>query len=218
VLDGFSCIPEAGFPVLKLFQQSDVVIPGQFVQQFLHKAFNSCWTIPFGSKLSSRLLRNCPAFQLAKHRLTNSASLQLTSSLLANSKFWPSLGKNLHILEIGAGKPLHLRKSRPQVIGQPSDDFGSPALLGLPGQNVPSDMPVEHDQFLVHRQHGTLLGVLNALLKFCQPISVALRRVAQVDGCFIHDFLLPTAFNAGSISLFLVSASFMVVQILSRSG
>ena len=45
---------------------------------------------------------------------------------------------------------------------QPFDDLGTPTLFGLPGQNVPTDLPVEQDQLVIYRQRRALLGGMDA--------------------------------------------------------
>lgn len=51
-------------------------------------------------------------------------------------------------------------------MGQPVDDLGAPALIGLPGQNIATDLPVEQHQFAVDRQSRPLLGAVNAVFQF----------------------------------------------------
>jgi hypothetical protein len=57
---------------------------------------------------------------------------------------------------------------------QPLDDFGTPALFGLPRQDVTPDVSVQQHQLTVHRQRGALLGGVNSAFEIGQPIGVAL--------------------------------------------
>jgi hypothetical protein len=66
----------------------------------------------------------------------------LSNSLLDNLPVRPRLGKGAHIHEVGAGETFHLREGVAQVVGQPVDDLGAPALFGLPGQNIAADLPI----------------------------------------------------------------------------
>ena len=96
-----------------------------------------------------------------------------------------------HVLEVAGRKPLHVRKSRAQVVRQPLDHLCPPALLGLPRQNVAPDLPVQQDQFAVHRQRSSLLGAVDAGFQVLQPVGVAVwgrhygRRDIRHDVAFI---------------------------------
>ena len=65
---------------------------------------------------------------------------------------------------------------------QPLDHLGTPALLGLPRQNVTSDMPVQQHLLAVYRQRGALLGAVNAAFEIGQPVGIALWGGGKADG------------------------------------
>jgi hypothetical protein len=98
---------------------------------------------------------------------------QLSNSLLDNCGIRPSLGKGAHIHQVGARKPLHVRESGAQIMRQPLDHLGPPALLGLPFQNIAPNLPVKQHQLAVYRQRRALLGGVDTGLQLRQPVGVA---------------------------------------------
>jgi hypothetical protein len=44
-----------------------------------------------------------------------------------------------------------------QIMRQPPNHLRTPALLRLPRQNIPSNLPIQQHQLTVQRQRGTLL-------------------------------------------------------------
>jgi len=56
---------------------------------------------------------------------------------------------------------------------QPLDHLRSPALRGLPRQNVAPDLPVQQDQLAVHRQRRALQGAVIMGSQVAQPVGVA---------------------------------------------
>ena len=63
----------------------------------------------------------------------------------------PSLGKGPHVLEVSRGESFHSGKLSPQVRCQAIDDLCTPAMLLLPGKDVPANLPVKQDEFPVDR-------------------------------------------------------------------
>ena len=100
------------------------------------------------------------------------APRQLSNSLLDDCGIGPGIGEGAHVEQIGAGKTFHLRESGAKVAGETLDDFGTPALLGLTGENVFPQLPIEGDEFTVDRERGALLRLMNADLELRQPSSV----------------------------------------------
>ncbi len=58
-------------------------------------------------------------------------------------------------------------------MGKTINDFRSPALASLPSEDVPSDRPVEQDQFAVDGQCGAYPGAADAGLKLLEKLRVA---------------------------------------------
>jgi hypothetical protein len=83
-------------------------------------------------------------------------------------------------------KALHVREGRAQVVRQTLDDFGAPALLGLALQDVPTDLPIQRHQFAVDRQSRPLLGGVNAVFHFDQPVGIAGWDLGQRHRFFAH--------------------------------
>ena len=109
---------------------------------------------------------------------------QLCKHRLHKFPLRPRLGKSPHVFEVARRKPLHLWEGGAQVVRQPLDDPGAPALRRLPGQDVPPDLPVEQHQFPVDRQRSALTGGVDALLELGQPSGVAFRRSREGYGSF----------------------------------
>ena len=59
---------------------------------------------------------------------------------------------------------------------QAVDDLRPPALLGLPRQDVASDLPVQQHKFPVDGQCGALLRGVYSALQLDEPGAVALGR------------------------------------------
>lgn len=58
-----------------------------------------------------------------------------------------------------------------QVLRQPLDHLGAPALRGLPGEDVAAELPIQQHQLAVHRQRSALLGAVDAALQAGRPAS-----------------------------------------------
>ena len=90
-------------------------------------------------------------------------SRQLSNSLLDNCGIRPRLGKPPHIHQVGPRESLHIRKCGTQILRQPLYDLRTPALFGLPREDVAADLPGEQHQFAVDRQRGALPGTKKML-------------------------------------------------------
>lgn len=73
-----------------------------------------------------------------------------------------------------------------QVLRQPLDDLGAPALRGLPRQNVSADLPVQQHQLTVDRQRGALLGSVDAGFELGQSAGLAFGCWGQLDRFVTH--------------------------------
>ncbi len=119
---------------------------------------------------------------------------QLSNSLLDKFGIRPRLGKSAHVHQVGPRKPFHRRKGQTQIVLQPLDHLRAPALIRLPRQDVPSDLPVQQHQFAVNRQRGTLLGAVDAGFELQQPVGVTLRQGYEGGRLVIHArALIPAA-------------------------
>lgn len=76
----------------------------------------------------------------------------------------PGLGKGSHIKQVRARESPHLRKFRLQVRRRSLDHLRTPALLLLPLQDVPADLPMQEDEFAVYRERRPDLRLLSAPL------------------------------------------------------
>ena len=97
---------------------------------------------------------------------------QLSNSLLDDYGIGPGFGEGAHVEQVGAGKAFHLGKGGAEVAGKALDDFGSPALLGLPGEDVFSKLLVERDELTIDRERGPLLRLMDAGLELREPSRV----------------------------------------------
>jgi hypothetical protein len=68
---------------------------------------------------------------------------QLSNSLLDNFSIGPDSGKCAHVHQVDARKPLHIRERGTQIVPQPRNHLGTPALFGLSLQDVVPDLPVK---------------------------------------------------------------------------
>ena len=100
------------------------------------------------------------------------APRQLSNSLLDDCGIGPGFGEGAHLEQVGAGKTFHLGKSGAQVTGKAVDDFGSPALLSLAGEDVVAELPVESDEFAIDRERGAWLCLMNAGLEVRQSCRI----------------------------------------------
>jgi hypothetical protein len=69
----------------------------------------------------------------------------LCSSLLHNCRVGPRLGEGAHVLEVPRREPPHVGELGAEIMGQPVDDLGAPAGLGLALEDIVADPPVEQD-------------------------------------------------------------------------
>jgi len=70
----------------------------------------------------------------------------LSNRLLDNYDIRPRLGKGAHIHQVGPRKALLVRESNAQIMRQPLDHLGAPALLGFPFKNVAPNLPTKQHQ------------------------------------------------------------------------
>ena len=87
---------------------------------------------------------------------------QLCKHLLHKFHLGPGLGKGTHVFQVAWRESLHVRKRRAQVMRQPVDHLGTPALGALAYQNVLAHLPVQAHQLAVDGQRRTLLGTVDA--------------------------------------------------------
>ena len=76
---------------------------------------------------------------------------------------WPCRGQAAHVLQVSRTEALHPGKLAAQIPGQPVDDFRSPTLGLLSGENVTSDGPVKEHQLPADGQGSAGLGCADAL-------------------------------------------------------
>src|SRR5262249_20856219 len=100
---------------------------------------------------------------------------QLSSSLLDNCFVGPSRRESPHIQQVSAREALHVWKGRPKILRQPVYHLASPALIVLSNEDLPPDVPVEENQFLVNRERRANLGLLDAIFDVGQQ--------GRVGGC-----------------------------------
>jgi hypothetical protein len=74
----------------------------------------------------------------------------LSNNLLDKWLVRPGLRKRPHIEQIGAGKPLHVRKFAVKVGSETLDDLCSPAGSGLAFEDLVADVPVEKYELPVY--------------------------------------------------------------------
>ena len=86
----------------------------------------------------------------------------------------PGVGKRAHVLQVARRKATHVREGSAQVVRQPVDHLGAPALGCLPRQDVAPDLPIQQQHLAVDRQRGALLRGVDAAFQFRQPVGVAL--------------------------------------------
>jgi hypothetical protein len=85
------------------------------------------------------------------------------------------LCKKRHVLQVSAGKSSYVREGFLQITRQPIDNLRPPALSLLPLLNLDADAVIKKDQLRIDGQGGPLPGLLNVMLKLCQPIGIAFR-------------------------------------------
>src|SRR5665647_1706965 len=79
---------------------------------------------------------------------------KLSHSLWDNCAFGPGGSHLTHVVDVAARQSAHVRVSRPQVIREPVDDPGTPALGALPVQDGLADCPVQLDDLGVDHPRG----------------------------------------------------------------
>jgi hypothetical protein len=80
---------------------------------------------------------------------------------------------NPHVEQVGPGQAFHLRKLRPEVLGQPADDPAPPAFRLLALQDGPADGPVQPDQLRVDRPQCPGACGPDPVLEFTEELGVA---------------------------------------------
>ncbi len=98
----------------------------------------------------------------------------------------PRFGERSHILETARAKSLDARKLDLQVVRQPVDHPGAPALGSLPGQDVASDRPVEQNQLPADRKGGPNLSPFDSTLQVREQFWVPGRGLQAI----FHQFSL----------------------------
>lgn len=96
-----------------------------------------------------------------------------TENSLLRDRTRPSPGCRGHVLEVAAGEPWHVRELGSQVVGEPVDHAGSPALSGLTVHNRPTDRPVQAQQLGVDDAMRAQLRASNLGLESGQQVAVA---------------------------------------------
>jgi len=79
---------------------------------------------------------------------------QLCNKLLHNRLLGPRLGERAHIFKVAQPEALDAREPGLEIMGQPVDDFGAPALGVLTGEDIATDRPVEQDELAVDSECG----------------------------------------------------------------
>jgi hypothetical protein len=82
---------------------------------------------------------------------------QLCNNLLHKLLVPPRLREAPHVLEVANAKALRNQGIPFPDPGKPINDFGSPTLCLLGGENIPANRPIEHDQFSIDGEAGTKL-------------------------------------------------------------
>ena len=106
------------------------------------------------------------------------APWQLRNRLFRNCIFGEGQCQKLHGQEIAGRKAFHSWKCLPQVMGQPVNDPGAPALLLLALEDDFSRLPVSRDNDRIGREDSPNSGVLEVALNFLQRGDVSLRQVS----------------------------------------
>jgi len=101
--------------------------------------------------------------------------------VLEHFSLGPCGSKRAHVAEAAHGEATRTRKSRPQVGGQPLDDFRATTtaaipLAGLALQDLATDLPVNLDQLRVDRPRSPRLSAADATLDVLEKLLVALGR------------------------------------------
>jgi len=90
------------------------------------------------------------------------APRQLCNRVLHNCRVGPGFGEGAHVFEIAGRKALDGGEGEAEVGGELVDDPGAPALLPLAEEDFAPEVPVEQDEFAVHREGGAELRRLDA--------------------------------------------------------
>ena len=101
-------------------------------------------------------------------------------------RLWPGFGQTSHIFEVAGTEAFDAGEFNPQIVGQPFDDPGAPALGSLPDEDLAPDGPVEKDQFPADSECGAGLGGVDAPLEIGQKVRIAGR---QRDDCSFRNYL-----------------------------
>jgi hypothetical protein len=100
------------------------------------------------------------------------ANRQLCSELPHNWLVGPGGGKSPHVLEASRAETLDAGELRLQVVCQPLDNLGAPALGILASEDLPAYRPVEEDQFPAHGKGGAELGGADAGFQLLEEFEV----------------------------------------------
>jgi hypothetical protein len=79
-----------------------------------------------------------------------------------------------HVFQVPGREAFHAGEFPSEVVGEPIDDLGTPAMLFLPSQDVPADLPVEEDELAVNRDRSLELRRPDSLLELAQELLVPL--------------------------------------------
>ena len=70
---------------------------------------------------------------------------QLDSRLLTKLAIRAMFGEISHVFHVAAGESFHVGKGGFEVVCDPRDDFGSPAVMSLAVEDFPSNAVVQMD-------------------------------------------------------------------------
>lgn len=107
------------------------------------------------------------------------APRQSSNSLLDDCVLWPGLCERPHVKQVRARETLHVREGGAQIMREPFDDLAAVPLLGLTGEKISSDLPVQLQQLRIDLERGLLLSGVDPGLEIGQPIGVPVRRINE---------------------------------------
>ena len=122
--------------------------------------------------------------------------LLAAAALLASALLWQKLGgtgirteERDHPADVPLRKSLHLGQLIFQIAGEAGNDRRAVALFDLALFQYSADVPVQPNQFGIHREHGPDLSVPDTLLHLAQQVGVIKQRGWFLGGLrpFAHD-------------------------------